>query len=355
MERKSKRRGFTLVELLVVIAIIGILVGLLLPAVQAAREAARRMQCSNNLKQFGLALLNYESAFKRLPHGTPYILPDGSWASGDHVKGSMLIKLLPQMEQTALYGQIDFNRNVEDQLNTPIGVVVPGQAPKTGLGMAGAGGTRMNIFICPSDGTTSKRLDQAQQFFNYAPSMGNQNMDSAPGMCNQYPNNSFATRAAGVLGGNIFRNGANGHGNPSTIPGTSGQNISGPFSKMAYGARLADITDGLSNVILMGEILPSCGDHTRAGWIHWNSPWIATTARINFNTCGKRGVDDNSGNCTAHNNWQTSQGFKSDHAGGANFVFGDGAVQFIPETIDYLAYQQMGSKDDGEPISGDSR
>ena len=106
---------------------------------------------------------------------------------------------------------------------------------------------------------------------------------------------------------------------------------------------------------MMGEILPSCGDHTRSGWIHMNSMWISTTARINFNTCGKRGVDDNSGNCNAHNNWMTSQGFKSDHAGGANFVFGDGSVQFLPETIDYLAYQQMGSKDDGEPISGDSR
>jgi len=346
MERRSKRRGFTLVELLVVIAIIGILVGLLLPAVQAAREAARRMQCSNNLKQFGLALLNYESAYKRLPHNTPA----QDWSGGDRIKGSTLIKLLPQMEQTALYGQIDFNRNVEDQLNTPIGVVVPGQAPKTGLGMAGAGGTRMNLFICPSDGTSSKRMDQAQQFYNYAPNMGNQNMDTNAGMCNLHPNNSHTTRAAGVLGGNLFRNGWAGHGNNDNAPG-----ISGPFSRVGYAARLAEITDGTSNTIFMGEILPSCGDHTRNGWIHWNSMWIGTTARINFNTCGKRGVDDNAGNCNAFNNWQTSQGFKSDHAGGANFVFGDGSVQFIPETIDYLAYQQMGSKDDGEPVAGDSR
>jgi len=345
MQFRLKKRGFTLVELLVVIAIIGILVGLLLPAVQAAREAARRMQCSNNLKQFGLAFLNYESAFRRLPHNTP----GGDWLPGDRVKGSTLIKLLPQMEQTALYSQIDFNRNVEDQLNTPLGVVIPGQAPRTGLGMAGVAGTKMNLFICPSDGTTSKRLGEAQQFYNYAPNMGNQNM-TALGSCTLHLNDSFLTRAAGVLGGNIFRNGGLQHGS-----GDTGVGVSGPFSRGGYAARLAEFTDGTSNTILMGEILPSCGDHTRSGWIHWNSMWVGTTARINFNTCGKRGVDDNAGNCNAFNNWQTSQGFKSDHAGGANFVFGDGSVHFLPESIDYLAYQQMGSKDDGEPIVGDSR
>jgi len=342
---RSKKRGFTLVELLVVIAIIGILVGLLLPAVQAAREAARRMQCSNNLKQFGLAFLNYESAYRRLPHDTPI----GDWSGGDRVKGSLVIKLLPQMEQTALYSQIDFNRNVPDQLNTAIGVVIPGQAPRTGLGMAGVNGTKMNLFICPSDGTTSKRLGEVQQFYNYVPSVGNQNMDTNAGMCNLHPNESHATRAAGVLGGNIFRNGWAGHANRDVASG-----ISGPFSRGGYGARLAEFTDGTSNTILMGEILPSCGDITRGGWIqNWN--FVATTARINFNTCGKRGVDDNANNCNAFNNWQTSQGFKSDHAGGANFVFGDGSVQFLPESIDYLSYQQMGSKDDGEPIASDSR
>ena len=101
------KRGFTLVELLVVIAIIGILVGLLLPAVQAAREAARRMQCSNNLKQHGLALLNYESTHKRFPAGfTDYfnanpVGRDGGW--------SWMAAVLPFMEQNALYQSLDFN------------------------------------------------------------------------------------------------------------------------------------------------------------------------------------------------------------------------------------------------------
>ncbi len=97
-----KRNGFTLVELLVVIAIIGILVGLLLPAVQAAREAARRMHCSNNLKQIGLAMHNYESAFKRFPSGN---LAGPSFSVGL----SAHARLLPYMEQTSMYNMVDFN------------------------------------------------------------------------------------------------------------------------------------------------------------------------------------------------------------------------------------------------------
>ncbi len=98
----SKRVAFTLVELLVVIAIIGILVGLLLPAVQAAREAARRMQCSNNLKQLGLAMHNYESTFKRFPSGN-MVGPSFSVGLSVHAR------LLPYMEQAAMYNMVDFN------------------------------------------------------------------------------------------------------------------------------------------------------------------------------------------------------------------------------------------------------
>ena len=132
------RSGFTLVELLVVIAIIGILVGLLLPAVQAAREAARRMQCSNNLKQIGLSLHNYESAFKRFPHGTmdrdPANLPGNRpWQGGDHRKGSVLVKLLPFMEQTALFNALDFRFDIFEQLNRARGAAVPG-APASVVG-----------------------------------------------------------------------------------------------------------------------------------------------------------------------------------------------------------------------------
>jgi prepilin-type N-terminal cleavage/methylation domain-containing protein len=117
MKRILSRQAFTLVELLVVIAIIGILVGLLLPAVQAAREAARRMQCSNNLKQIGLSIHNYESAYKRYPIGSVDDDPKevGArrlWDAGNHRKGTVLVKLLPYIEQSALFNSVDFRYDV---------------------------------------------------------------------------------------------------------------------------------------------------------------------------------------------------------------------------------------------------
>ena len=341
-----KRRGFTLVELLVVIAIIGILVGLLLPAVQAAREAARRMQCGNNLKQIGLAIHNYESAFKRFPHGTVDDDPRevGArrlWDGGNHRKGTVLVKLLPFIEQTALYNSIDFNLDVEAQLNA------------TGVFAA----TRTNMrnvaipsFRCPSDGTSSRVLTQANHLYNYSMSIGNQNMDGQYGCAQFRTNTAGALRASGILGGNLFGNGGNGHGYSG--PYNDSRNISGVISRCDWSAKFKDITDGTSNVIAGGEILPSCHDHHRGGggWYNSNGQWTATSVGINFNTCGKRGIADNASNCNDFRNWNTSGGFKSDHTGGASFIYADASVHFIPDSVDYLAYQQYGSRNDGETL-----
>ena len=333
---RRRKLGFTLVELLVVIAIIGVLVALLLPAVQAAREAARRMQCGNNLKQLGLAVHNYADIHKeQFPFGTRdqdranWATHPGNrpWTAGPHRKGSVLVKILPQMEQGPLFDALNFNLDVYQQLNV--------------LGYDA--NTKMNIYICPSDGTTSGKLTRARQFYNYAINIGNNNM-SGRGWCNDYPNESWRTRAQGILGGNLFRNGSTGHGSRN-----DGRQISGPFSRYCYAAKFSEITDGTSNTIMMGDILPSCGDHHRGGWYNPNALWTATTAPINFNTCGKQQVPDNQQNCFDYRNWQTSQGFKSDHPGGAQFVFCDGSVHYLSETIDYLNYQRLGSKNEGEP------
>ena len=316
--------GFTLVELLVVIAIIGVLVALLLPAVQAAREAARRTQCNNNLKQLGIALHNYHDTLGQFPTGTFNCNPanpgTGScagglgyvWEGGAHRKGSVLVKLLPYVEQGALFDKIDFRLDAESQLSAQ-----------------GFGRGEIKGYRCPSDDYRDASVGQA----NYATSIGNQAM---PGRgCVSYP-------------GNDFGRGPVGHGSTEAAGETSGC-----FSRYAYSVRLAEITDGTSNVIAMGEIRPYCGDHHRGGWMNANALWTATTAPINFPTCPgqKQGVSTASPNsCYDVGNWQTSQGFKSRHPGGAQFVFADGSVHFISETVNYLTYQRLGDRGDGQPV-----
>ena len=321
--KKSGGGGFTLVELLVVIAIIGILIALLLPAVQAAREAARRSSCSNNLKQLGLALHNYNDTFGRFPGGTRSCDPANPntgtcpggygyvWEGGPHRKGSMLVKLLPFMEGRTITDAVDFRLDVEGQL--------------WNLGIS----TRdLPTLRCPSDDYVVTGTGHA----NYAPSLGNQTM---PGRgCDIYPGNNFGT-------------GPTGHGSTE-----AGNEISGCFSRYSWAARMGELSDGTSQVIVMGEIRPYCGDHHRGGWANSNALWTATTGPINFPTCPAQrpGHDTDPFDCYHFATWQTSQGFKSRHAGGAQFVFGDGSVHFLTETIDYLTYQKLGDRRDGQAI-----
>jgi len=346
MKNRSSQ-GFTLVELLVVIAIIGILVGLLLPAVQAAREAARRMQCSNNLKQIGLSIHNYESAHKRYPMGSVdddprEVAPRRLWEAGNHRKGTVLVKLLPFLEQGNVFNSIDFRFDVEAQLNATPPFDTPDRVNMRNVSMS--------IYRCPSDGTSTRVLSQQNHLYNYSLSIGNNNMNSNGGWCNEHPNNSYLTRPVG-LGGNLFNNGANGHG--WSGPYSRGDQQSGVISRCDWGAKFSDLVDGTSNTIAGGEILPSCHDHHRGGggWYNSNGQWTSTTPRINFNTCRKNGVSDTANNCNDFRVWMTSGGFKSDHTGGAQFVMGDGSVHFISEAVDYTTYQRLGSRNDGEATS----
>jgi len=137
MFRKLRRGVFTLVELLVVIAIIGVLVALLLPAVQAAREAARRTQCANNMKQLGLALHNYHDTMKWFPPGA--VWETSTPADDPRNRGSMFIRILPFVEQQSLYNLFDFNKNTDVQRMTSSATseLLRGQI--------------INVYICPSD------------------------------------------------------------------------------------------------------------------------------------------------------------------------------------------------------------
>ena len=327
-EQKSSR-GFTLVELLVVIAIIGVLVALLLPAVQAAREAARRASCLNNLKQMGVALHNYHDARGRFPANHNYYDQFGTEVEGV----SYLVFLLPYIEATGLESHIEYEGlNPEDQF-------INGQPLR---------GYRIPVYTCPSESeTVLSALDGIESAISsYAGSMGSQLMRSFSG-CNL---------ATIVGGGDLNGDGEDWFGNGSKQRGDPPQGrdpnfVSGVFARAEWAARFRDIEDGTSNTIAFMEIRPYC-THKGIGWLGWvdsRGMWYATTGPINFPTCpGENGVPlSGATGCHFRDSWNTTMAAKSQHPGGANFCLCDGSVRFLDETIDHPVYQALGDRHDG--------
>ncbi len=320
----GRERGFTLVELLVVITIIGILIALLLPAVQAAREAARRAQCANNLKQLGIALHNYESATKVLPPGAFFFGSGGLPGN----KGSILVHILPFIEQQAVYDNYDFKLlNAEGQLIRGTTVEIRS--------------TVIATYVCPSD-THRQTFDvpaadgwwigngRTVGLYNYAASAG-------PG---SVANNSSCSCASSA-NWNAYAMGY--YYDPNKL--------AGPFNRMGISTAFSEIRDGLSNTIFMAEVRPLCSIHAQRGWedaCNGNGT-MTTVIPINFKTCTRdTSVSDN---CYRYCNWGTEWGFRSAHPGGAHFLMGDGTVHFLQESINHQVYQYLGAKDDGQPIS----
>jgi len=357
------KRAFTLVELLVVIAIIGVLVALLLPAVQAAREAARRNQCTNNLKQLGLAMLNHESAIGRFASNQQDVI-DKSGVYQRRNFASHLVMVSPYIEAANLYGQVDLSLGAAD---VPGDQIVQG-VPLRQLPLA--------VLTCPSDektGVVEPRHPSLNSFAHlitwvgpvattsYAGSMGAQLMGfagcdvrtivgytgGAYGENGTYPGDDWFNVTAfgspcGLGSGNVR----------GDCPNAA--TISGVFSRSKWAAKISDIEDGTSNTIMMGEIRPSASAFVWIhGWTKSEGPWIATTAPLNFNTDPEE-IPPPTAPCF---NWErdanTAAGFKSRHAGGVNFVFCDGSVHFLPDSIDYTTYQRLGARSDGEPVSKD--
>ncbi|MFN0053180.1 MAG: DUF1559 domain-containing protein [Planctomycetales bacterium] len=339
---RRRRSAFTLIELLVVIAIIAVLIALLLPAVQQAREAARRTQCKNNLHQLGLALHNYHDTYNQFPMSICGFYGPYTWSQAS--KGGYMVRLLPFLDQAPIFNQLNFvfqgaNIGVEDQTDS------------TGEGL------RYKVIpslLCPSE--NSQGNDGWGHKSNYALSIGNQRMDSLGtgwGACRGAGTITFLVTEADGTAGNNFRTGGAGHGNA-----WDAGNVSGIISRLNWGSTFGGLTDGASNVIAAGEVRPNCGDHARNGWMHFNSLWIATTAPINWPIACVREPGWDSGSpppgmngCNHWQNWTTSQGFKSRHTGGANFLMGDGQVRFISENINYLTYQRLGDRRDGGAVS----
>lgn len=306
-----KRPGFTLIELLLVVAIIGTLIALLLPAVQAAREAARRSACVNNLKQLGVAVFDYEAAREVFPPGARW----GRHAPPGKRKrhGSALVHLLPYLEQQALYEAFDFSkRSIDD-------AVFPGTTRMIGA-------TPVPVFVCPSD--------EYDGFFdsiavhNYAASNGPTEVYDNPNCSCDHPWQEYELAPIDDL-----------------------DNYAGPFTRIGLQTSVSMISDGLSNTIFFGEVRTGCSVHTQAGWAKTNNGngYSTTLIPINFDTCNPDAVDPCRRPCT----WNTDVGYKSAHPGGAEFLYGDGSVHFLSESIDHQAYQYLGAKADGQVVQVD--
>ncbi len=333
------RKGFTLVELLVVIAIIGILVGLLLPAVQAAREAARRMQCSNNVKQLGLATHNYHDSFKSFP----VCMFEPTSAITSPVMGrqtSWMIGVLPFIEQTALFNTIDFNRGLSNDPRAP----GPTNPPQINSNPWVATQT-VPGFKCPSDATESRLRNRIDTVGSVLPTI------------------EFAiTSYKGVAGANwqwgVYQSAAA----PWTSSrfGTSGNGLdfgNGIFPRgwnKPYKSNMRDITDGTSNTFMIGEAI---ANYSRWNWWYLNNGTVATTS-IPLNAAAAcslytplTGMNKKAGLRLCIDDWNNNYAFASDHTGGGNFGLADGSVRFISDSVSRDIYRGMATIGGGEVAS----
>jgi prepilin-type N-terminal cleavage/methylation domain-containing protein len=293
-KRHRPRFGFTLVELLVVIAIIGVLVALLLPAVQQAREAARRMQCSNNLKQLGLAMHNYHDTFGQFP--LPGMVANHlGWTSS----------ILPQLEQNSIAEQLDTNQGSH---------LAPGRLQ--------FGTVKIDAYMCPSatgNDLYSPRTDevwngQKTYALHYFTILGPQGINPRDG-------SDYACRnLTAAFGGECDQG-----------------------MMWQWGTSMRDTLDGLSNTYLFGENSWNKMPYRR----YWLRNKYSDSRGTLYLTSKNIRFPLNSGNDDLWN----SVAMGSNHPGGAQFARGDGSVRFVPETIDFNIYLAMASRDGGEAIS----
>jgi prepilin-type N-terminal cleavage/methylation domain-containing protein len=344
----QRHRGFTLVELLVVIAIIGVLVGLLLPAVQAAREAARRMSCANNIRQIAMACINHESARKQLPGsvGRDIITdpqPNAPWSPG-HV--SWMTNVLPYIEQDSLFRNIDMTRDVSNDPRNVGGPTLPTVNSNPWIAQQ-----RISLYRCPSDTTPTVLPMRAQR------SSGGQQyaVTSYKGVAgsNWAWGNFFTTNDSNFASDPYFKNNGNGIGNGNGIffagcvgPGPAGlpanNNLGVPCNTL-----IAAVKDGLSNTLMIGESVGSFTDHN---WWFWYNGSVATVAiPLNANpVCTQdTNIPLRKRYETCFQDWQNNYGFTSDHSVGANFAGADGSVRFISNTVDLNTYRALGGMAEG--------
>jgi prepilin-type N-terminal cleavage/methylation domain-containing protein/prepilin-type processing-associated H-X9-DG protein len=373
MKRHRESRGFTLIELLVVIAIIAVLIALLLPAVQSAREAARRAQCTNNLKQIGLAIANYTDQFGTYPPGA-ITLNGNPWAAGAN-QLSFRALVLPQMEGTNVYNAYNVMLNM--------GV-------NSGVGQFTAWNNVLTTWLCPSDGSTNGgrmtngyyTADQLNAVWgpcpinpvtgkvaplapvsNYAGSFGDNycgGVLASPGLPWETPWNGVPPIGQTRIGWNGYWGTA--FGPPDGFTQGAGK-MRGFFDYRLTQPppTIASVTDGTSNSIIVGEVLPAnAGDSNF--WMQ-NGAYAGTTVPLGFNS---NTITPVAGGPCSSSTWQSptapvgcrfgasAKGFISRHPGGSNFAFADGSVHFLKNSINLRTFCALGSIAGGEVLSSDA-
>ncbi len=328
---KRLRRGFTLIELLVVIAIIAILVALLLPAVQQAREAARRTQCKNNLKQFGLALHNYHDTFGKFPALVFGTRANNNW--GDEWRGnSVHTMLLPYIDQAPLYSQYDTAIYWTENPNRTLGrtKIGPFQCPSDpGIVLNGDGGNNYGASTGPNFGWEAS-LNRVVGVFHRRRSTGMAGITDGT-------SNTIAF-------GEIVK-GDNDNGSFTVEKGD--------FVRAQSLAGINPIKPTRAQLETYGQAcVAGSGNHRSIAGFTWVSPMMEATGMNtivppnweypNCHECGGCGAGD------ARGVWAS----RSYHVGGSQHAFADGTVHFIGENIDFDLYQSLGSANQNDIVEG---
>jgi prepilin-type N-terminal cleavage/methylation domain-containing protein/prepilin-type processing-associated H-X9-DG protein len=366
-----RRRGFTLIELLVVIAIIAVLIALLLPAVQAAREAARRAQCVNNLKQIGLALHNYHSVNDRFPLGNICTGPGSTPGCVGWDGYSPQVQLLPFLEQTTIYSAINFSLSSTQPANTTGTLVRVASYLCPSDGNAGAGGNAGWTFNGSDNANTNSY--SASTGTTYTPGDNSQGATTSTGMfaytfcygirdCTDGTSNTiaFGEHLVGSKQLNVNRaNGVNGGGGSPQWGGQSVDVYNGG-SGMTAAQSLAQVQNDLqscatiyqggANMMNSRGYIWSIGS---TGFTLFNTIVPPNSKQYPFSACTFYGSGGANGWPGAENGSNFANA-NSNHPGGSNFLFSDGSVKTIKDSVNINTYWGLGTKSGGEVISSDA-
>jgi prepilin-type N-terminal cleavage/methylation domain-containing protein/prepilin-type processing-associated H-X9-DG protein len=345
MSRPRDRRGFTLIELLVVIAIIAVLIALLLPAVQSAREAARRAQCVNNLKQLALACHNYHQIANQFPSNL-YLHPCYATNTYYWNNSSWIVFLLPVMEQQPLYNAINFSYMWGNY-------AICNWSQGLGLQNATVRATVINGLLCPSDPSpavdTTNSDEVSGQLAAGTSYVGNGGdfclaCDAPAGVQQFCASQGYFCRGRQLGDPN----------NPTSFPiqPSTGDGI---FWRQCWGVSIAQITDGTSNTFLAGEQIK--GVTLWNEWCEANATVGSTAVPLNYLAPGhviQGGASYYTNGTSAVGDWPAWYSFRSQHPGGGNFAMCDGSVKFIKTSTSMPIYQALSTRAFGEIVSSDS-